>query len=297
MLNSKKLDKMNNIFDINRFCKFAANDFAKRGKVYIVGSLILMGVVFLISFGLMSPNVEDLRTFSGNTSFWRPITSAYFFLMLSSLWIFISVGSAFPSFRSKEKTIDYIMIPASTFEKFTYEFLIRVVGTLVVLVFGFYSMSHLAGALASVTNPASATYFPTLSEIVAPDMGTMFNDMISQAGGGSNNPFPEGFLSMMNNSTNLMSRLSYIGLYFAAASFFRRLPLLKIILCSMGISFISSIISIVVMFTNNIDPGNSDPALMMSGVSSIANATIIFTAALSIIGFFYSYYRVKTIKP
>lgn len=297
MLNSKNLDKMNNIFDINRFCRFAANDFAKRGKVYIVGSLILMGVIFLISFGLMSPNVDDLRRFSENSSFWRPITSAYFFLMLSSLWIFVSVGSAFPSFRSKEKTIDYIMIPASTFEKFTYEFLIRVVGTLVVLVFGFYGMSHLAGALASVTNPASATYFPTLSEIVAPDMGTMINDMISKAGDGSTNPFPEGFLSLMNNSTNLICRLSYIGLYFAAASFFRRLPLLKIILCSMGISFISSIISIVVMFTNNISPGSSDPTQIMSVSSSIASVAILVTAVLSIVGFFYTYYRIKTIKP
>jgi hypothetical protein len=43
------------------------------------------------------------------------------------------VGHSFPAFRSKESTIHYLMVPASTLEKFTFEFISRIIIALVTL--------------------------------------------------------------------------------------------------------------------------------------------------------------------
>ena len=43
------------------------------------------------------------------------------------------VGHSFPAFRAKESTINYLMTPASTLEKFIFEFINRIVITLIAL--------------------------------------------------------------------------------------------------------------------------------------------------------------------
>jgi hypothetical protein len=71
----------------------------------------------------------------------RDYTNAFLFgLFAYSLF----VGSAFPALSSKNATHTYIMTPASTFEKYSLQFLIRIVFGIIVLMVSFWAVAHLA---------------------------------------------------------------------------------------------------------------------------------------------------------
>lgn len=68
-----------------------------------------------------------------------------FLIAIVTVFGILYVGHSFPAFRAKESTINYLMIPASTLEKFIFEFINRIVIMLLVLPLLFWLTFNLHG--------------------------------------------------------------------------------------------------------------------------------------------------------
>jgi hypothetical protein len=114
----------NNIFSGKRFQLLFKQHFIHHGQFLWLSAVAYMGVIFImltvvqIASDLKPHNLESFQGFLIG-----------FFIVFSMLY----VGHSFPAFRSKESTIPYLMIPASTLEKFLFELVIRIVLILVTL--------------------------------------------------------------------------------------------------------------------------------------------------------------------
>jgi len=128
----------NKFFSFSRFYQLLRNDILLNHKKYlftIVGGFILG---FILMYMYM-PN----RIYSYSNSGFDAIRYSNLFIMcLFGLGAF--VGSAFSELSSKVKISNYLLVPASTFEKFLGQFTIRfIVGTIIFLVI-FWVDAHLA---------------------------------------------------------------------------------------------------------------------------------------------------------
>ena len=77
--------------------------------------------------------------------------------------IFISLGIAysafaFPAFRSKEKSMSYLMLPATNSEKFVFEILSRIVAFIILMPLIFWIVANLEGTVVHSLFPALANY-------------------------------------------------------------------------------------------------------------------------------------------
>lgn len=95
--------------------------------------IFLSGKQILIVFGSVVGLITSFHSFMYfvNTShiYKEKIADEYhisIFLFAFFAGCFLWCGQAFPAFRSKEKSMDYLMTPVSTFEKFTFEFINRI---------------------------------------------------------------------------------------------------------------------------------------------------------------------------
>lgn len=83
-----------------------------------------------------------------------------FFILVGILW----TGQSFPAFRSKEKSIAYLMLPASTFEKFTFEVLTRLVAYILFMPLLFWIVANIEGAVVHHYKPDLVNYTFSFSQ-------------------------------------------------------------------------------------------------------------------------------------
>ena len=127
-----------NFFSFNRFYKLLRNDILINYKKYlltIVGAFILG---FIIMLNTMPSYMYNDSTFKFNSSGYENL----FIMCLVGLGAF--VGSAFSELSSKIKTSNYLLMPASTLEKFLCQFVIRALVGTVIFLFIFWVDAHLA---------------------------------------------------------------------------------------------------------------------------------------------------------
>jgi len=121
---------MNQIFSFLRFVKYLAYQYRMRSKIFLLtvgGAFIAMlFVFFMITKGQRSNNWEQM--------FW----------LFGVLGAVLYIGNSFPDFRKKETTVNFLMIPASVFEKFVFEFINRIVLFTIMYPVMFYFASHLS---------------------------------------------------------------------------------------------------------------------------------------------------------
>ena len=106
--------KTNKIFNFKRFYHFLSYDFRINGKRYLsflAGGMVIFYLIPLIGLSSASSLHNEYILL--------------FFLSLIGLGLF--VGSAFPELNNKIKTGNYLLLPASTFEKTASQFLVYVV--------------------------------------------------------------------------------------------------------------------------------------------------------------------------
>ena len=90
---------------------------------------------------------------------WFPDRSmGTFYLFFFSLGIVYS-SLSFPAFRSKEKTMSYLMLPVSAFEKFIFEFLTRIIAFIVFMPVLFWMVANLEGAIIHHYVPGSDSFY------------------------------------------------------------------------------------------------------------------------------------------
>jgi len=128
----------NNFFNFSRFYRLLRNDILLNYKKYL---LTIVGA-FILGFILMYMYMPN-RVYTD--TIYKFDTSRYFNLFTMCLvGLGAFVGSAFSELSSKVKISNYLLVPASTFEKYLSQFVIRaVVGTAIFLLV-FWIDAHLA---------------------------------------------------------------------------------------------------------------------------------------------------------
>ena len=114
----------NNLFTLQRFVLLCKQSFIINRKLIAISIAGFAGTLFLALIFFQ---------FTAHFSYWNNKRyEAIFIFLFLSLGIIFS-GLSFPAFRSKEKTMAYLMLPASASEKFVFELLTRIVLFLLVM--------------------------------------------------------------------------------------------------------------------------------------------------------------------
>lgn len=88
----------------------------------------------------------------------RPLGSNGFnnlFFVVFGITAIVSAGTAFPGFRTQEKMHNYLLLPASSLEKFLVEFVWRIVVVVLVVPLLYWAIFNLEGFIIHVFFPAS----------------------------------------------------------------------------------------------------------------------------------------------
>lgn len=126
----------NNTFKWSRFKLLFKQAAIHNNKMMLYSVVGFCGVVFLI------------LVFGQLTNDFQPHDTEIFLAFLVgfvAVFGILYTGYSFPAFRNKETSINYLTMPASTFEKFLFEFTSRILIMLIVLPFLFWLSFNLEG--------------------------------------------------------------------------------------------------------------------------------------------------------
>ena len=101
-----------------------------------------------------------------NFQYWDNQHYMSFFLVLFFFLGMIYSSISFPAFRSKEKSISYLLLPASRSEKFVFEFLIRIVFFVLLVPAIFWLLANLEGAIVHRYVPRFINYKFSFGEAI-----------------------------------------------------------------------------------------------------------------------------------
>lgn len=182
---------MNEIFKFSRFINYSKVQLVQGRKLFLLlfsGSFI---VLFFFTLLLLA-----------NNKYWNLGDWNVLFLMSGAIGALLIVGHAFPFLRNKEARQNTLMIPVSTFEKFTYEFVFKIILFTLLYPILFQLMASTVLPLVEFIYPEK-TFLPFLFDL-------KFND--------------EHILP-----TVILGYLFAVSLAFAGASVIKRFPLAKTI--------------------------------------------------------------------
>jgi hypothetical protein len=89
---------------------------------------------------------------------WNQVQGLVIFKVYFFILGIIYTSFAYPAFRSKEKTMAYLMLPISTYEKFIFEILIRIVAFVLFIPLLFWGISNLEGLIVHYFVPDLINY-------------------------------------------------------------------------------------------------------------------------------------------
>lgn len=133
---------MNQIFNLSRFIKYGTYQFRMRNKAMLLtvaGAFIAL--IFLMFFVISTSH-------RWNANSWQ-LT----FYLTGAVAAILYIGNSFPYFRKKDTSVGMIMLPASVFEKFVYEYLSRVVLFTLLFPIFFSFVAHLVVPLVQYIFP------------------------------------------------------------------------------------------------------------------------------------------------
>lgn len=118
-INFKQMINQN--FNIQRFIRYSVNNFRQYGNLYLT---FIVGLFFgLLLFTSLSMYNEHVW----NNNDWQRI------FITSAIFVGVMViGTSFPYLRKKERTMNFLMLPASNLEKYSFEVLLRMVALSIV---------------------------------------------------------------------------------------------------------------------------------------------------------------------
>lgn len=108
----------NNTFSFKRFLRLWEQSWIINKKMILMSVVGIAGILFLVMVLLQSSS--NFRNWNNSGYFGLFITC---FIILGAQYI----SNSFPAFRSKEKSMAYLMLPATSYEKFFFELLSRIV--------------------------------------------------------------------------------------------------------------------------------------------------------------------------
>jgi hypothetical protein len=208
-LNKESMDS-NKFFSLKRFSRFFCTDLRLNQKYYLFCFAgLAIGIYLILLFNML--NSRDFKDFQYTRLFGICI-----------LGLFAFVGDAFKDLSSKTKTDNYLLLPASTFEKILSQFLIRfVLGSFLFLLL-FWVDAHLARWTMMQLEP-----FRLGDRIID---RFHFSCIIAEA-----SPF---YSKAFIISVYTLSTLSVGAFLFAGRLFFRRFALIKTVITFIALFFI-----------------------------------------------------------
>lgn len=139
----------NNSFSFQRFTMLCKQSFIINKKLIGISLGSFSGMLFLILMGNQSgahfdqwENHDYLSTF------------VFLFFVLGIIYTSLS----FPAFRSKEKSMAYLMLPASASEKFLFEFVNRIIVFILLMPLLFWVIANLEGSIVHYFVPELKNY-------------------------------------------------------------------------------------------------------------------------------------------
>lgn len=129
----------NNIFSLNRFGLLIKREFIMRKSFLAYTTIAMLVVTIFVTLWAMN-NGHSYRH-------WSTDRQMALFIPLSIFFGILHNGAAFPSFRNNKKALDYILTPNSITEKYTFEFLFRIVLYPITFLIMFWIGSNLAGII------------------------------------------------------------------------------------------------------------------------------------------------------
>ncbi len=161
----------NNIFSGKRFFLLFKQHFIHNEQLLLLSTVAYAGVIFIVlTIAQVGDNLEPngLGTFQA------------FFVGFVTVFGILYAGHSFPAFRSKESTITYLMMPASTLEKFLFELVSRIGIVVLVLPLLYWVIFNLQGYLfgiftEAVFEPIGIQYLVRLGPLPAEGMFQIYS--------------------------------------------------------------------------------------------------------------------------
>ena len=139
----------NNSFSFQRFTMLCKQSFIINKKLIGISLGSFSGMLFLILLGNQSGahfNQWENHDYLG--------TFVFLFFVLGIIYTSLS----FPAFRSKEKSMAYLMLPASAPEKFLFEFVNRIIVFILLMPLLFWLIANLEGSVVHYFVPELKNY-------------------------------------------------------------------------------------------------------------------------------------------
>ncbi|AWW29035.1 hypothetical protein DN752_02160 [Echinicola strongylocentroti] len=114
------MKKENEFFSFSRFIQLLKYDFQNNRFHYLTaipGAMLALGIILWVFFPDFHLSHEPS---------WRATNFLPFIILGYLIFGILIAGNSFPGFKSKTATIGYLTLPASTFEKFTAQWVIRI---------------------------------------------------------------------------------------------------------------------------------------------------------------------------
>ncbi|PCE63346.1 hypothetical protein [Sediminicola luteus] len=131
------------MFQFKRFTNYIKYDLRINGKTYLLSLLALFAALVIIDYILLL----DRRVRFGRNQF-EPIMAVG--LIMAGIF---AVGGAFPAFRNKQKTINFLCLPVSRLEKYLWELFLRIPFFFFLFMGVFWLAFHSAKAIYFITRP------------------------------------------------------------------------------------------------------------------------------------------------
>ncbi len=127
---------MNSFFSFKRFARLLRYDIATNYKFY---GLFLGGIAIVLLFGLFLNmyNIVEYKEYEFRNYF------PWLFALVIGVGV-LSVSTAFPATKNKVALAGYLMLPASIFEKYLVQFMVRVVFLIPILLLIFWIDAQIA---------------------------------------------------------------------------------------------------------------------------------------------------------
>ncbi|MDR0332691.1 MAG: hypothetical protein LBI15_04430 [Dysgonamonadaceae bacterium] len=293
---------MNQFFNIKRFANYAAYDVRTNYKRYLIAAAIGFIVVFVTSYLLFEIDLTRFRPLEVAKNYDTPIliTGNFFYRIVDISFIVLAfsvsilypafVLLSFPTLKNNNTTMNYLLLPASVFEKFLLEVFIRTIVGFGLFLLIFDSASNLAISVFELR--INAKY----ADIVALHQHRIFIDAFTY------NQMRNYIANDLGNDLNLPSNFNLLWSFMAWG-----IMIMAVRLFFKRFAFIKTLITIVV-FTTIISSiirhfGLNEDLILLSwnpeGIFSIdSNDKVSFLAYLSSIlqtlfFLFLGYYLLK----
>ncbi len=139
----------NNIFSFPRLLLLFKQSLIINKKMIGITVAGFAGLVFILLFIMQS--AANFRNWENHDSM-----AAFIFLFFQMGVLY--AGYSFPAFRSKEKSMTYLMLPVNSSEKFVFELLTRIVLFIVLMPIIYWIVANLEGVMVNYFNPELVNY-------------------------------------------------------------------------------------------------------------------------------------------